>query len=167
MALEPPEAAATQPAAGRRSPLGALATRDFRLLWLNSFLFFLAGGMRVVAIGWLMLDLTDSPRLVGVALFAQGIPLALFSLPAGVWADRLDRRFLLILSHAGSMLLTAVLAALILAGVVTPWAVFVVAFLIGTAMALGVALLPVPASPRTPSIIILDRNGELEFFDAP
>ena len=52
--------------AGARSGLleafGALQVRDYRLLWLNAVTFFIGGGMRVVAMSWLVLDLTDESR---------------------------------------------------------------------------------------------------------
>lgn len=169
----PVETAAVDAPPQRAGPLRALEARDFRLLWLNSFSFFLAGGMRVVAVSWLMLDLTDSPRLVGVALFAQGIPLALFSLPAGVWADRLDRRLLLLVSQVATMLLTAVLAVLILADAVSPWAVFGLVFLIGSAMALGQpsrqALVPALVAPdRLMNAIVLNNMVQnLSFIIGP
>jgi hypothetical protein len=50
----------------------ALQLRDFRLLWLNSFGFFIGRGMQMVSVSWLVLELTDSPSLVGAVLFVQG-----------------------------------------------------------------------------------------------
>jgi MFS family permease len=146
----------------RPPAFAALQSRDFRYLWFNAFSFFIGRGMQVVAVSWLVLDLTDSPSLVGAALFAQGIPLALFSLPAGVWADRLDRLRLLIISQSASIAMTALLAALILADVVTTWSVFVLAFAMGTAMALGQpsrqALVPSLVGPeRLMNAIVLNN----------
>ena len=117
--------------------LAALQVRDFRLLWLNSFSFFIGRGMQMVTVSWLVLHLTDSPSLVGLALFVQGAPMALFSLAAGIGADRLDRRTLLIVSQLASASMTAILATLTLTGTESTWMVFVLAFGMGTAMALG------------------------------
>ena len=132
--------------------LAALQVRDFRLLWLSGFSFFMGRGMQMVAVSWLVFDLTDSPALVGAALFVQGAPIALFSLAAGIGADRLDRRALLIVSQAASALMTAILASLILTDVVATWMVFVLAFGMGTAMALGQparqALIPSLVAPE-------------------
>ncbi len=170
------EAGTARPAAGRAATLAALAAlelRDFRLLWLNSFSFFLAGGMRVVALSWLVLELTDSPSLVGAVLFAQGAPLALLSLPAGVWADRLDRRLLLITSQAATTVCTAVLAALILAGAVPIWSVFVLAVFTGAAMALGQparqALVPALVGPERlmNAIVLTNMVQNLSFIIGP
>lgn len=152
--------------AGARSGLvaafGALQVRDYRLLWLNAVTFFIGGGMRVVAMSWLVLDLTDSPAFVGAVLFAQGAPMAVLLLPAGVWADRADRRVLLIVSQLVSAAATAALAVLILAGVVAVWHVLVIAILLGAAMAVGQparqALVPALVGPeRLMNAIVLNN----------
>ena len=161
------------PPRARLAAFDALQARDFRYLWLNSFSFFVASGMRMVAVSWLVLELTDSPSLVGVVLFVQGAPLALFSLPAGVWADRLDRRLLLVASQTGAMLTTAALAALVLAGLEATWSVFVLAFLMGTAMALAQpsrqALVPALVGPeRLMNAIVLNNLAQnLSFVVGP
>jgi MFS family permease len=129
--------AETVAAPPRPSTLDALQIPDFRFLWLNGLTFFIARGMQMVSVSWLVLDLTDSPALVGVVLFVQGAPMALFSVPAGIWADRLDRRALLLASQTAAASATAALAALVLADVITTWSVFMLAFLMGSAQALG------------------------------
>ena len=117
--------------------MAALRIPAFRLLWLNALSFALANGMRMVALSWLALELTDSPSIVGVVLFAQGIPLALLSLPAGVWADRFDRRMLLAISQVVAIATTFALAALIYMDVVTTWWLIAFAVATGATMALG------------------------------
>jgi hypothetical protein len=72
-----------------------------------------------VVLGWLALELTDSPLLVGVAMGMRGLPLFFVGVPAGALADRVPRRRLLILTGVGQALTTAVLGALALAGRVT------------------------------------------------
>ena len=170
---------AEAPAAGRSATrellaaFDALESRSFRYLWLNSFLFFIARGMQLLAISWLVLDLTDSPSLVGVALFAQGIPLALLSLPAGIWADRLDRRSILLAGHTLSVLLTAVLAALVLADAIAVWSIILLAFLLGSSMAIGQpsrqALVPslVPGERLMNAIVLSNMVQNLSFVIGP
>ena len=126
-----------EPPSRRLSALAALQVPAFRLLWLNALSFSLANGMRMVALAWLALDLTDSPSTVGLVLFAQGVPLALLSLPAGVWADRFDRRMLLAISQVITIAVTAALAALIYMDVVTTWWLLAFASATGATMALG------------------------------
>ena len=94
--------------------------------------------MQSIAIGWLVLKLTHSPVAVGVLALAQFLPFTLFGLFAGVIADRLDARKLVIGTQAAQMVLAAALASIALGGVALPWMVYVIAFLRGTVLVLDV-----------------------------
>ncbi len=72
----------------------------------------------VVVLGWLTLELTDSPFLVGVAMGMRALPLFFVGVPAGALADRVSRRRLLVLTSAGQALTTATLGGLALLGLV-------------------------------------------------
>jgi hypothetical protein len=72
----------------------------------------------VVVLGWLALELTDSPFLVGVAMGARALPLFFVGLPAGVLADRVPRHRLLIACGIGQALTAATIGALTLLGVI-------------------------------------------------
>jgi len=75
-----------------------------------------------VVLGWLALELTDSPFLVGVAMGARALPLFFVGMPAGVLADRWPRRRLLMGAIVGQSLTAAALGGLALLGLVTlPW----------------------------------------------
>jgi hypothetical protein len=65
-------------------------------------MFFNSAGVmgEVVVLGWLALELTDSPFLVGVAAFCRAAPMLAFGFPAGVLADRLDRGRVMVASSA-------------------------------------------------------------------
>jgi hypothetical protein len=73
----------------------------------------------VVVLGWLTLELTNSPFLVGVAMGARMLPLFFVGLPAGVLADRFPRHRLLMLTGTGQALTTATLGTLTLLGSVS------------------------------------------------
>jgi hypothetical protein len=73
----------------------------------------------LVALGWLALELTDSPFLVGVALGMRALPLLLVGVPAGALADRVPRRRLLMLTGLGQALTAGTLAALTMLGLVS------------------------------------------------
>jgi len=76
----------------------------------------------VVVLGWLALELTNSPFLVGLAMGARALPLFFVGVPAGVLADRLPRHRLLMATSGGQALTTAAIGALTLAGLVSlPW----------------------------------------------
>ena len=73
------------------------------LRWLGAGTFFNSAGMmgEIVVLGWLALELTDSPFLVGCALGARMLPLAFVGVPAGVLADRVARPRLLLITGVG------------------------------------------------------------------
>lgn len=73
----------------------------------------------LVVLGWLALELTDSPFLVGAAMGARALPLFFVGVPAGVIADRLPRPRLLAITGTGQALVVTLMAALVLAGTVS------------------------------------------------
>lgn len=85
----------------------------FRLLMTGTLASNTAFWMYQVAVGWLALQMTDSPFFVGMAGFAGGIPLLLFALPAGVIIDRFDRRRVLLTAQVGVMLVAAPFALMV------------------------------------------------------
>ncbi len=72
----------------------------------------------VVVLGWLTLELTNSPLLVGVAMGMRSLPMFFVGVPAGALADRFSRHRLLLLTGVGQALTTATLGILTLLGVI-------------------------------------------------
>src|SRR2546422_11716121 len=89
----------------------ALRHRNFRLYWIGQLVSLVGTWMQTVAQGWLMHRLTSSALMLGVLNFLQFTPVLLFSLWAGVIADRMDKRKLLLITQSGLLLQAAVLAA--------------------------------------------------------
>jgi MFS family permease len=74
------------------NPFRTLARhRNFRLFWFGQTISLIGTWMQQVATGWLALDLTNSAYMVGLVAAAGSIPILIFSLPAGVLADRSDK----------------------------------------------------------------------------
>lgn len=94
---------------------------DFRNLWLGTLATQSGQWVLQVAIGWLMLDLTDSAFWVGLTGFAGGMPMLLLAIPAGVATDRFDRRSVLRTCQLGLSVLGLALATAVLLDIVTPW----------------------------------------------
>jgi len=88
----------------------ALRYRDFRLLWLGQFVSTVGSQMFVVAIGYQIYDITRSPLSLGLLGLCRMVPLLIFALGAGVVADALDRRRLLLVSQVALLLLSIGLA---------------------------------------------------------
>lgn len=116
--------------------LRALNHRDFRLFWSGQLVSLVGRWMQAVALSWLVLELTDSPLRLGIVNSLQFAPLLLLSFPAGVLADRLAKRRLLVLTQAGLMAAAFALAALSWSGRVRYWQVVALAAAIGVANAL-------------------------------
>lgn len=93
------------------SALSALRHPLFRRVFVGAFLSQIGNWMRMVVLGSLAYDLTESSSFVGLVVFAQLGPLLLFSTVGGLLADRVDRRRLLIAVTVTQMLLALVLAA--------------------------------------------------------
>src|SRR5512137_122016 len=113
----------------------ALKYPNYRL-WFWSQMFSLFGTwMESTALGFLVFDLTKSPAYLGLVGFASGAPTWLFTLYAGVIADRMPRRRLLIWTQTVMMILAFAVAALTFLHWVRPWHILGLAFLLGTANA--------------------------------
>lgn len=123
--------------APRTGMLRALRHRNYRLFWTGNFLSNIGTWMHQVALGWLVLELTNSPFRLGLVGFAQFIPALLFSLPGGVIADRVNRRRWLLGTHSVMLVLALTLALGVTLGVINYPAILAIAFLLGTTSALN------------------------------
>lgn len=126
--------------------LSALRHRNYRLYWLGQLSSVLAQNMEGVAQSWLVLELTESPLLLGLTGLTFAIPTITLTLLGGVIADRADRRRIMIVSQLAFAVNFFALATLIVAGWIQLWHVMAVAFLSGCVRAFDrpsrMALLP-------------------------
>src|SRR5918997_156741 len=77
--------------------------RNFRLFWFGQTLSLVGSWMQTMAQGWLALELSDSPLMVGLVAAASSLPIVLLSVAAGVVVDRSDK--LRLVTIAQSLLL--------------------------------------------------------------
>lgn len=82
------------------APLRALAHHNFRLYFAGQAISILGSWIQQVALSWLVYRLTGSVALLGVTTFAAMLPQLLVGPFAGAWADRHDKRRMLILVQA-------------------------------------------------------------------
>jgi MFS family permease len=119
----------------------ALAHRNFRLFWAGAFLSNVGAWMQTVAQGWLVLQLTDSAFWLGVDTFMATVPGLLLTLVAGVYADLVDRKRLVILTQLGAGLSALTLAVLVWAGALKDasgvWIILALSFVTGCCWALA------------------------------
>jgi MFS family permease len=117
--------------------LPALASPVYRRFIVGVFIGTIGSWMQTTAQGWLVLDLTDSPALLGVTSAIQSAPTLILSLLAGVLADRVDLRRMLVATQGAGAVLAGILAVLTTTGTVQLWHVLVIAALAGSAQAFG------------------------------
>jgi MFS family permease len=102
--------------------------RDFLLFQTGSLLSTFGSGISGIAYPLLTLALTHSAAKTGYVGAVEFLPLVILSVPAGVAADRFDRRRLMIASDAAGAIALAVLGMAVLTGHASFWLVVVVAF---------------------------------------
>ena len=114
---------------GRLPALGALASRDFRLLWTGLAVSSIGTWMQIVALSLLVLELTGgSAAALGTVSLIQAISFLLFAPLGGGVADRRDRRKVLIVTQIALMALALILSALTAAGMIRFWMIPIAAF---------------------------------------
>jgi MFS family permease len=114
-----------------RDTIRSLKYRNFQLFFSGQLISLIGTWMQNVAQAWLVYRMTHSSLLLGVVSFAGQIPVFPLAPLAGMVADRLERRKVVIATQTASMILALVLAYLTLTGRVTVWEVIVLASLMG------------------------------------
>ena len=136
------------------TPWQVLKQRDFGLFWASLLFSAVGSQISTVAIAWQVYEITNSPFQLGLTGLFRAVPIMLLSIPGGVLADRMDRRWLLIITQSLAALLALALALLSLFGQVEVWHIYAVTFLSG-----AVGIFDAPA--RTALIPTLVRPEQL------
>ena len=118
------------------SVLEPLANGDFVRLWLANGLWWQAMWMEMLALGWLALELTNSPWWVQVIGFYRAIPLLIMGLFGAVITDRFKRRYIVWTLQLVNVLGTGLLALLLFLGRLELWHLSVVSLALGASWAL-------------------------------
>ncbi|NPV14821.1 MFS transporter [candidate division WOR-3 bacterium] len=90
----------------------AFKYRNYRLYWLGNMVSFIGTWMQNTAKGWLVLSITNSPFFVGLDSTLSWLAVWFISLPAGVLADRFNKRNLMIITQSALALFALLLALL-------------------------------------------------------
>jgi MFS family permease len=115
----------------------AFAYHDFRTLWIGSLTSTIGTWMQNIAQNWLILSMTGSAFYLGLDAFLQQLPIMLFTLIGGVFADRRDRRLMLMTSQYIQMFSALTLALLVYLDVAQVWHVLTLSFVTGLAQSFG------------------------------
>jgi MFS family permease len=113
---------------------GALKERQFRLLWLGQATSTLGDGLVPVALAFAVIQtLNGSATALGIVFAAHTLPVVVFVLVGGVWADRLPRQIVMLVSDVIRCAVQATLAVLLLSGSAQLWHLVVLMAIYGTA----------------------------------
>ncbi len=155
------------------SYLRVLRHKDFRYLFLGQSASVIGDRAVVVVIALFVTQRTGSATDLGIVLAAQSLPLVALLLFGGVWADRLPRQRIMVVTDLFRAGLHGLLAALIFTGAVEIWQLVVIEALFGAAMAFFqpayTGLLPetVPESMIQDARALTESMANLAFFLGP
>lgn len=124
------------PAPRRPSTLSPLSHRLYAALLMASFASNLGNAIQSVGASWLMTSIAPAADMVALVQTATSLPIMLFALVAGAVADLFDRRVVMLVAQIGMASASLLLAGLSFAGLVTPWTLLALTFLLGSGVAL-------------------------------
>jgi MFS family permease len=110
---------------------GALRHPNYRLWFAGQSVSLIGTWMQLVAQQWVVYAMTGSKFLLGAVSFAGSLPIFFLMLPAGVLADKLPRRSILLCTQTVSMLLAFLFMLLLARETLEVWHIFVLAALLG------------------------------------
>src|ERR1700694_1106523 len=125
------------PEKGLLRAVTSLRQHNFRLFWFGQMISLMGTSMQSIGQTWLVLEVTHSAWQLGLVGALQALPILLFSLFGGIFADRWPKRRVLLVTQAAAMIQALLLWALIAAGTLQLWHLYVLAMLLGLTNSLG------------------------------
>jgi Na+/melibiose symporter-like transporter len=145
--------------------LRALRHRDFRLLWTGQSVSLIGDGIYLVAIAWLVYDISNEPGALALVGLAWTLPQVAGLLVGGVLSDRFERRRLLVLADLLRLAPVSVIAVLALTGEAELWHLVVLVVFYG----LGDALFQPTFTAIVPDVVpreeLLQANALKELME--
>jgi predicted MFS family arabinose efflux permease len=147
--------------------LGPLRERDFRLLFLGRTVSLFGTAFAPIALAFAVLDLGGSVTALGLVVASSSLPMVAFILVGGIWADRLPRHHVMVISDAIAGTAQAAIALLVLTGEAEIWHLVLLQVVRGTASAFffpaAQGIVPQTVSARllqeANALLRLSRNG--------
>ncbi|HVU69853.1 MAG TPA: MFS transporter [Ktedonobacteraceae bacterium] len=121
----------SQQAKGLLRAFVALRHRNYRLFWFGQMISLVGTWMQAIGQEWLVLQLTHSAWQLGVVGAIQFLPVLLFSIFGGVFADRWPKRNVLLCTQSAAMVQAVTLWILAASGHIQIWEIYVLALLLG------------------------------------
>lgn len=132
----------------------ALQNPNYRIYFLGQLVSVVGTWLQIVAEGWLVLHLTNSPFLIGLVAACATVPSLLLSLFGGVMVDRFPKKTILFFTQSTSMVLALIFGTLAILELATVPVICLLAFLLGTVNA-------VDAPARQAFISEMGNNDQL------
>lgn len=133
--------------------LGALRHRDFRLFWFGAMFSFIGSWVQMTGQQWLVLEITNSKQALGLVTFLGSLPLFFFSPLGGWFADRCNKRVVLVVCSSIFALSAFILSAAVFTGQVTFNLIAALAFVNGIA-----AVIEIPTRQAMISNIVAEED---------
>jgi len=119
---------------GKANPMKeVLGNRNFRLLWIGEGVSVLGDHFYMIALPWLVLQLTGDSLAMGTVLALSAIPRALLMLVGGALTDRFSPRSLMLASNTARFVLVSLLTGLVFSEHVEMWMLYTLSILFGVA----------------------------------
>jgi hypothetical protein len=145
--------------------LRALRHRDFRLLWTGQAISLAGDGIYLVAIAWLVYDISNQPGALAVVGFAWTLPQVAGLLLAGVLSDRFERRRLLVIADLVRFAAIGTIAALAYADVAELWHLVLLVVVYGFGQALFQPAFTAIMPEVVPRAELLQANAMRELLE--
>jgi MFS family permease len=118
-------------------PWSPLRIAIYRSIWIAALVSNVGTFMHIVAAGWAMTSLTDSPTLVGLVQTSWAVPGFVLALHAGAFADMVERRRLIAITQVAALVIAVVLGVLELTGNLSVFALLMGTFLESVALTIA------------------------------
>ena len=116
----------------------AFNSRNYKLYFSGQLISLIGTWLQIVALGWLVLKMTNSAFLIGLITALGSLPSLFFTLFGGVLVDRFPKKKILFITQGSAMILAITLGMLTVFNVINIWEIAVIAFLMGTVAAIDI-----------------------------
>jgi MFS family permease len=124
------------PASWRDSPtLAPFQSRIFAMIWSATLISNFGGLIQAVGASWLMTSIAPTADMVALVQASTTLPIMLLSLASGAVADIWDRRLVMLIAQGLMLISAALLTTIAYMGLITPWVLLALTFLIGCGVA--------------------------------
>jgi MFS family permease len=116
----------------------AFRSRNYRFYFSGQLISLIGTWLQIVAMGWLVLKMTNSAFLIGLITALGSMPSLFFTLFGGVLIDRFPKKKILFITQGSAMVLAFILGILTVFKLINIWEIGILAFLLGTVAAIDI-----------------------------